>query len=582
MITLDYRDDATVAGAIAGQWHEWNSARTPQLDLWGEIDAYIHATDTSSLEGGEYFDHKTHIPVLAELHEDLIAIVYSTIFPHEDWMSWKGYDEDAIAEAKRAKILSYIKQAHSMNGFNKTLRSIVDDFIRYGNAFGKAKYIDNSESSEDDVADGYIGPSVGRISVFDIVFNPTYHSFKKSPKIIKSLISVGEFAEMVQDAGSEVKADDATVRNLLHKRGGGELDYSERYKEQQYIPQGFGSMDQYYNSGMVELLWFYGDIYDDITGEIHKSRCICVADRSTVVFDNYEPYPSIFKAGWKNRPDNLWSQGPLDNVVGINYMVNHRENAKNEAIDKFIKPDIAYVGDVEEIYDEVTGQTKYIMPEGGSVSDIRPDATVLTFDNQIILHKEMARNAARLPQQLTGFRTEGEKTATEVQALNDGAFRGFITKAAQFEEDLLEPLVTAEIRIARDNYQSVIRVLQEDSEGVELAAEITEEDLTSNGALIPMGSRRFSRQLQQLTGINQLVNTNLGQVIGAHINTYSLAKTVEGLYGFEKFDFINKFAAMDEQVEQEKAAVLAEQDVTSELAEPTVAELEAEEAPINV
>ena len=213
------------------------------------------------------------------------------------------------------------------------------------------------------------------------------------------------------------------------------------------------------------------------------------------------------------------------------------------------------------------------MPEGGSVSDIRPDSTVLTFDNQIMMHRDLARTSARLPQQLAGFRTAGEKTATEVQSLNDGAFRGFINKVSQVEEDLLEPFVQAELRIAKENFSSIIKVLEEDEEGILLTTSITEEDLSANGKLIPHGSRRFSRQLQQLQGLTQLANTQIGQMVAPHINTYNLAKTVEELYGFDKFGFVNKFASIDEQMEMEERSMLAQQEMVQQSSEPTSLEM---------
>lgn len=574
MITLSYGDEKALAGGIAAHWEKWNSARVPQLELWAEVDTYIHATDTSALEGGNVFDHRTHIPVVAELHEDLIAIVYSTMFPHEDWLGFKGFDINAITKTLRRKVLSFIKRCHALNGFHLEMRKVIDDFIRYGNCFVKTHYVNNVITDEDKIVDGYAGPQIKRISPFDIVFNPTSTSFCHTPKIIRELTTVGEFKEWTDSLGDDLKAD---VTELLHRRSGGMDDYSDRYKEKQYIPQGFGSIDEYYTSGMIEKLWFYGDIYDSDTQEVHKGRCIVVVDGNTVVLDNFEPKDGIRKGGWKNRPDNLWSQGPLDNVVGINFMINHRENAKNEAIDKFIYPDRAYVGDVEEIYDEVTGHTKYIMPENGSVTDIRPDTTVLTYDNQIVMHRQLAREAARLPQQLAGFRTAGEKTATEVQSLNDGAFRGFINKVAQLEEDLLEPVIQDEIRVARDNFSAVIRILEEDEEGIMLTSEITEKDLSANAKLVPHGSRRFARQLQQMAALNQLANTNLYQIIGQHANTYNIARAWEDLAGFDKFETIGKLAAIDEQLEAQEKQMYAEQEMVNTMSEPTAREMELED-----
>ena len=574
MITLTFSNKPKLAAEIAGYWHEWDSARSSQLDMWSEIDGYIHATDTSSLEGGEFFDHKTFIPVISEIHEDLIAIIFSTVFPHEDWLGWKGFDAKAIATEKRRKLTSLIKQVHSLNGFSSTFRKVIDDLVRYGNCFTKVAYVNETQQEEDETTSGYIGPKVTRISPYDIVFNPTLQEFDKAPKIIKSLISTGEFKEFVDSLGEESALTEEQLQGLLSRRAGGALDNSDRYKETQYIAAGYGSIDEYYNSGMIELMWFYGDIFDTETFEVHKGRCVVCVDGNTVVYESYQPKSTIFKGSWKPRPDNLWSQGPLDNLVGINYMINHRENSKNDSIDHFATPDRAYVGDVEEIYDEVTGQTKYIMPEGGSVQDITPDATVLTYDNQIQMHMEMARRAARIPQQLTGFRTSGEKTAFEVQNLNDGAFRGFINKAMQFEEDVVEKVVTAEIRVAKENFSTVISVLEEDEEGIISVLEVTEEDLSSNGKLVPFGARRFSRNLQQLAGLQNLTQGPLYQILGKHFNTYDLARVWESLNGFENYEVIKKFAAIDEAMEEQEATMLAQQEMEKTMSQPTAMEME--------
>ncbi len=75
MITLNYKNKDALASGIVAHWTKWNNARTQACDLWAEIDAYLLATDTSMLEGGNNFDHKTHIPILSELHDDLNAIM---------------------------------------------------------------------------------------------------------------------------------------------------------------------------------------------------------------------------------------------------------------------------------------------------------------------------------------------------------------------------------------------------------------------------------------------------------------------------------------------------------------------------
>jgi hypothetical protein len=193
------------------------------------------------------------------------------------------------------------------------------------------------------------------------------------------------------------------------------------------------------------------------------------------------------------------------------------------------------------------------------VRDITPDGSVLSFNAEVDTLTLRARSAARLPLQLAGFRTPGEKTAFEVQSLNEGAFRGFINKAEQFEIELLEPMVRDEIQVGRDNLASALQVATSDDEGFTMMLEITEQDLKSNGVLVPYGARRFKRELQQMNMLYQLSNSQLGAMIAPHISTFNLAKLVERLGGFDKFEFIDKFASIDEQLEAQKLQATAEE-----------------------
>jgi len=161
-----------------------------------------------------------------------------------------------------------------------------------------------------------------------------------------------------------------------------------------------------------------------------------------------------------------------------------------------------------------------------------------------------------------------------VQNLNDGAFRGFINKAMQFEEDVIEKVITAEIRVAKENFASVISVLSEDEEGIISVLQVTEDDLSSNGKLIPFGARRFARNLQQLAGLQNLTQGPLYQIVGRHFNTYDLARVWESLNGFESFEVIKKFAAIDEEMEAQEATMLAEQQMQQTMSQPTAMEME--------
>lgn len=563
---MNWASPNSIATHISMLYDQWQGYRTVNRDKWTEIESYLFATDTTSLEGGKAHDHTTHIPIVAEIKEELEAIMYSTILPHEDFLSWRPYTVEAAAKDVRYKVLAYLRNRHSLNDFEKTFRKLIQDLVIYGNCFVKVEYVNETENGV-----GYVGPKPKRISPYDIVFDPTRSSFTKTPKIIRSMMSLGEFiewAEMYPESSAEV------IQDVVSRRASfGTLQKTERNKANQYTPDGFTNIEAYYSSGLVEVLMFYGDVWDKEAGSYTKNRCVAVVDRVSMLFDVEEKQPHIYKASWSEKPDNLWSQGPLDKIVGLNYQINHRENSKSDALDRYIFPDKVFVGDVEEVYNEETGQTYYLAPEGGGVTDITPDTTVLTADMHQERLKAEARSAAGLPPQLMGFRTPGEKTAFEVQQLDDAALRKFLHKAAQFEMDLLEPVVRSELLLGAENYTSIIQAITSNDEGLPVVMSITKDDLMSNGKLVPVGARRFARQNQQMMMLNQMANSNIYGIIQNHINSYAVAKVVEELGGFDSFEFIEKYVGIRDQSEAQFEAALAEQELVAKLDQPGLNEM---------
>lgn len=566
---LKWADPHNIATMVSTKYDQFQMYRVQNKDKWTELESYLFATDTTSLSGNGMHDHTTHVPILAELKEELEAIMYAAVMPHEDFLGWRPYDRTAGTVQTRRKVVEYIKNRHALNGFDRTLRKLIQDLVIYGNCFVKVNFVDERKNGI-----GYIGPKPVRISPYDIVFDPTRTCFQSTPKILRELVSVGEFIKMARAIPG---ADQSVIDRVIHRRGSySQLTKTELNKHKQYTPDGFTNMESYYNSSMVEILHFYGDVFDESTYELRESRHAIVIDRVDLLLEEEETDANIYKGSWAEKPDNLWSQGPLDKVVGLNYQINHRENSKSDALDRYIHPDRVFRGDVEEVYNEDTGQTTYLAPEGGGVNDITPDTTVLTAD----LHQERlmahARAACGLPPQLMGFRTPGEKTLGEVQTLDDAALRKFLHKAEQFELDLLEPCVKAEIDVGRDNFSSVVEVFTTDDEGLPLTVRIGKADLEANGKLVPMGARRFKRQNQQMNMLQTLANSNLGNLIARHMDTYALAQAVEELGGFSQFKLIGKFASASEQMDEQLHVSALQQTATDILSQPTPVEFAGE------
>ena len=572
--TISFRDWAnpdTKASHVAFKYSEWQSYKNSAMERWKETEAYIYATDTSTIPGGNVFDHTTHIPLVHELREELISIMYGTILPNDDFLGWQAFDKDANTVLKRNKALAFIKNRHALNGFRKVIDKLITDVIDYGICFVQVQYVDKSTYSSTDktVKSGYAGPILRRFSPYDFVMDPTADSFESTTKIVRTLISLGEFISLAE----QHNWDKEVVQSIIDKRGTyGTVDFTDNKKNMQYTPDGFTNIEAYYQSGMVEVLYFYGDVFDEYESKVHPNRCAVVVDRCRTLSDTECLDPMIYSASWKPKQDNLWAQGALDQVIGMNFQINHRENALSTSIDRFIFPDRVQVGDVEISYDESTGRTDYLAPEGGGVQDLAPDASVLSYDNQIEKLTMKARMAVGLPGSLQGFRSPGEKTAFEVQSLADGAFRSFIHKAERFEMDVLEPAINAELKIGRDNIASVIQVQAVTADGLPTFMDITQEDLTSNGKLVPWGARRFALQNKQLSMITTLANSNLGNLIGKHMNTMHLAKVVENLGGLGEFEMFQPFAAIEEEFEQQQLINTAQQMNEQNLARPTLEE----------
>lgn len=544
---------------------------------WREVEAYKYATDTTSLPQGSNFEHTTHIPVVAQIHEDLTAIVDQVLFPHEDWFSFKPGDKTSAMAEKRDAVVSYLKNRNDLSGIMGELRKCIDDYITYGNCFFMVGYKNESDPESDSV--GYAGPCGTRISPYDIVFDPTAATFRETPKIIREDITIGELKRRQDDP--RLGWDKEVIQRILDERSLGMTGvFRDDEKGEQYVPSGFTSRQAYLVSGTVQLLWFYGDIYDPVTQELRKNRVVVCVDGEQVLFDDevdtWDGKPMIYHAGWKRRPDNIWAMGPLDNIIGINYQVNHRENAKSDALDRMIVPDRVYLGDVEEVYDEELRRTIYLSPEGGGVQDLGIDTQFFSFDLHIDRLQQQARLAARLPQELVGFRTPGEKTFGEVSSLIDGGMRGFIHKIQDFEKNLLVPMLQSELEISRKFLDDTISIPGVSQEGYTPFLDVSRNDLKVSGQLIPEGASRFARKNQLLSTMSQLSSTPLAQIAAPHISSKGTARVLAELTETTSTGMFEENAAIFESMEQQNLMNAAQGQVAGNAAEPTVEEAQLE------
>jgi hypothetical protein len=413
--------------------------------------------------------------------------------------------------------------------FEITMSKLVLDYIDYGNCFATVDYETNYTEMEDgEFIPGYIGPKIVRISPYDIVFNPVASDFYKTPKIIRSLLTFGEVKKMVDEDPDKEYMSKVFDRMIGTRNAIQGYSDSDLHKNDGFIVDGFGSIREYYESDYVEILTLYGDIYDKYTNTLLNNRIIKVVDRSYILRDI--PNPSwlgkspIFHVGWRERPDNLYAMGPLDNLVGMQYRIDHLENLRADVFDQIAFPVLKIKGDVED-FDFQPGSRIYCGDEG-DVSYLVPDASALAADNQISMLENRMEQLAGAPREAMGIRTPGEKTAFEISSLQNAAGRIFQNKTQHFEKVFVEPILNSMLEAARRNMDAsdIIRVF-DDELGIVVFDTITKEDITAKGKIVPMGARHFAERAQRLQNLQQLWQIKSSDpTVSAHMSGKEFAR----------------------------------------------------------
>jgi hypothetical protein len=259
--------------------------------------------------------------------------------------------------------------------------------------------------------------------------------------------------------------------------------------------------------------------------------------------------------------------GPLDNLVGMQYRIDHLENMRADVFDLIAYPPLMIKGNVEEF--TWAPNEIILLGDDGDVGMLRPDTTSLNADFQIKAYEDRMELYAGAPREAMGMRTPGEKTAFEVDQLITAATRIFQQKVQQFEEELLEPALNHYLEISRRSMDlpEVVRVLDDDL-GVEAFVTVTKDDITAAGNLRPVGSKHFAARAQLMQNIQGIFNSKVGEMIAAHVSSKQLSKLVEELFGFEKFALISDNAAVFEQAETQRLIQQAEEEVMTEQATP--------------
>ncbi len=580
--TLDIKDLLTedlLAVRIADFFVQWDNMKSPPKASWNEIRRYVFATDTTTTTNSTLpWKNKTTIPKLCQIRDNLQSNYFASLFPKRKWLTWEGDGPKDETKAKREAIENYMKVAIDQPAFKLEVQKLLQDYVDFGNAFATPEWVDNRNEikAQGKTQLGYVGPTARRISPLDIVFNPIAADFTTSPKIVRSIMTIGEAKKLLVALSTEQNKEEIeevfnymmTLRSNAATTQPGDFNDKDSYLR----VDGYGSYSQYLSSGYVEFLTFYGDLFDQEKNELYQNHIILVVDRHKVVAKKPNPsyfgYPPVFHSGWRNRQDNLWAMGPLDNLVGMQYRIDHLENLKADVFDLITFPPLKIKGYVEEF--TWGPMEKIYVGDDGDVEMMAPPFNVLTVDNEIAFLEEKMEMMAGAPREAMGFRNPGEKTMYEVQRLENAYSRMFQSKISQFEEQILEPLLNGMLELARRNLDSTqIRVFNEEFKLVDFQT-LSPADITGNGRIRPLAARHFAEKAEVLQNINTFMQSPAwaDPTIKVHWSGLQISKMLEEFFDIEDYGIVSPYVQVSEQADAQREMQTAQESVAMEAQTP--------------
>ncbi len=550
-VILTVQDISEIAVRISEMWTTYNTQRRTALSQGEEARKFIFSVDIDTTTAN-ILPHKnrTHQPKLTQLSDNLQSQYFEAVFNSPEFFVFNGDTEQDHFLA--STIEKWIRTKLEQKKFRETVgRQLIADYVNYGNCIPEVDYVIERGSAGEVI---YKGPVVRRVSPLDIVFNPRAVSFRESPKLQRTLVHIADLNTLIDtfpDAGFK---PDVIAKAIASRSDSFIDDWVEVIKERGIEMDGFGSFSEYFKQDMVEVLIYRGNVFNPSTNEAQKNRVVYVVDKVHVIRNEPSKSPSGFDglhhAGWRIRNDNLWAQGPLDNLVGMQYRIDHLENLKADIFDIIAHPVIKIKGDdVSEPEEGYAPGAVYRMGLDSDVDTMTPDTTVLQADTQIAIYHKMMEDFAGAPPESRGIRTPGEKTAFEVDKLDQNATRLFVDKARLFER-MLEMLLKEifELMLLNFDGDDYIQIFDDD-EGLKEIRQLALEDVTARGNFVATGARHWSRRNRETV---ELQNFQAGPMqdpkVRMHVSGLKLAKFWERKLDLEDSEIIEEFAGVKEDV----------------------------------
>jgi len=237
----------------------------------------------------------------------------------------------------------------------------------------------------------------------------------------------------------------------------------------------------------------------------------------------------------------------------MQYRVDHTENVKADVWDLVTYPVVKVKGFVEDFVWQ-PGEVINVSEEG-DVDLVQPQVQIMQSDSMIGFYFNTMEEIAGSPKEAMGFRTPGEKTAFEVQQLQNAAARIFANKIKQFEEQIVERLLNAMLELARRNLTGVLTIKVFDDElKAATFKSLTVEDITGIGRIRPVAARHFAEQAQTVQNLTSLAQSNIWPLIQPHASGIKFMQFFERIFNLQQDELFLPWVGITEQGEGQRMA----------------------------
>ncbi|AAM28399.1 hypothetical protein [Vibrio phage VpV262] len=504
-----------------------------------ELMDYIDATDTRKTSNSKLpFKNSTTINKLAHLHLMITTSYMEHLLPNRNWVDFVGFDNDSVNAEKREIARSYVRGKVEASNLEGVIERMVDDFAVRGFCVAHTRHVKRmTVTAENQVIKNYSGTVTERLSPSDVFWDVTADSLPKAAKCIRQLYTLGSLKREIEEGTfplmsmedfQKLREERRTIREALADGYNGRRKFDSLHKK------GYGSMMNYINEGVVEVLTFMGDFYDEENDELWNNYEITVIDRKIIgrkqSKDTWDGSQNLHIAVYEFQKDTLCPIGPLHRLTGMQYKLDKRENFREDLHDRFLHPSLKKVGDVREKGMRGGPNHVFEVEETGDVQYMTPPAEVLQPDNQLSITLQLMEDLSGAPKESIGQRTAGEKTKFEVQLLDQGQNKVFRRKVKKFERELLTPVLNDYLEQGRNHLDASDTIKTFNSElGTATFLDITADDLNLNGQMVAQGATLFAEKANTLQNLNAILGGPLGAALAPHMSRTKLFNAVEYL-----------------------------------------------------